>query len=178
MKITKIFSLIFLLALFLHNSFLAAQDAAATASVEEEFPKLGFVKNKGANIRAGDNINYESLCKLEKGDPIKIIGKRYSWYKIILPKKAHIYIKDDYVDLTEQKGIGIVNASRVNLRAGPDTKYSITGQVSKPQELNIVSETDGWYAIEPPKGTTGWINSSQIMYTLDSIGIGRDKEDK
>lgn len=143
----------------------------SSSSTQEELPRAGFVKNDGANVRAGDNINFESLCRLEKNDPVKITGKRYSWFEIMLPEKAHLYIKSDYVTFGPgQKGIGLVNALRVNLRSGPDTKYPVVGQVSNPEKINVLEEQDDWYKIIPPKGTTGWIHSSQLSFRLEEIG--------
>ena len=134
---------------------------------KEELPKIAFIRNDGANIRAGDNVNFESLCILEKDDPVKIVARRYSWFKIILPNKAHMYIKDSYVDLSpEEKTTGMVNAIHVNLRAGPDTKHSILAQASKPEILKILSEKNGWYQIMPTRGSCGWIHSSQIKFVI------------
>jgi uncharacterized protein YgiM (DUF1202 family) len=150
-------SLIVMLSLF------ALTTAYAQEEAKENFPKIGHVKNDGAAVRSGDNANFESLCVMSKSDSVKVIDKRYSWLKILLPRKAFLYINKDYVDLTsDEKGVGIVNASNVNLRAGAGTRYSIVGQVSKPEKISIVSEDNGWYKVEPPYGTTGWIHSDQI----------------
>ena len=171
MKLAKISTL--LVAMVLLSQGLCFSDT------KEGFPKIGFAKNSGSNVRAGDNINFETLCKLRKGDPVKIIDERYSWFKIILPKMAHIYIKNDFVNADLNEGTGEVNAARVNLRAGPDTRYSILGQVSKPQELVIVSEIDGWYEIEPPEGVAGWVHASQVTLEFVDINeVGRKKEEK
>lgn len=132
---------------------------------EEDYNKTAFTGNDGANVRAGDNMNFESLCQLESSTPLKVIGKRYSWFKVELPKEAHLYIKNDYVEMVSEKGHGFVNAMDVNLRAGPGTNYSILGQVSKPDKLTIISEINGWYEIEPPEGTAGWIHSSQVRFS-------------
>lgn len=164
MKLIRIVLLVFVLS-FLLNGISFANEA-------EVLEKNGFAKNDGSNVRAGDNVNFEILCELGKDEPIKVIGERYSWFKILLPKKAHIYIKNDYVDLSlENRETGTVNAIRVNLRAGPDTKYSILGQVSKPKELRIISEENGWYKIEPPNGVAGWIHSNQVTFSSESIAM-------
>ncbi|MBA3052928.1 MAG: SH3 domain-containing protein [Candidatus Omnitrophica bacterium] len=136
---------------------------------EKEISKIGFVKNDGANVRAGDNVNFTSLCNLEKGDPVKITGKRYSWYKVILPRKACVYIRKDFVGDVSEKGEAGVIAERVNLRAGADTKYAILGQISKPEKIHIVAEEAGWYKIFPPEGTSGWIHSSQLRFSIEGI---------
>ena len=163
MKFLKASIVIFSIFVFLYSICLSEEDI--------NFPEVGFVRNDGANVRAGYNINFESLCRLEKGDPVKIVGSEYSWFKILLPNTAHLYIKKDYVDMTSEKGVGVVNASRVNLRAGPETKYSILGQVSSPLKLDVLAEVDGWYEITPPKGTAGWINFSQVRFTLKEMRI-------
>ncbi|MFA5389369.1 MAG: SH3 domain-containing protein [Candidatus Omnitrophota bacterium] len=154
MKQLKILTAIFLLS-------------ALTAYAEEEtgksFPKTGYVKNDGSEVKAGDNVNFENLCVLSKSDIVKVVDKRYSWFKVLLPKKAFVYINKDFVDLTsDEKGIGIINGRNVNLRAGAGTRYSIVSQVSKPEKVSIVSEESGWYKIEPPYGATGWMHSSLL----------------
>lgn len=155
MKYARVSIAICILSLFVLNAY--------SEDTEEKFPKIGYVKNNGAIVRAGDNANFEALCSLEESDSVKITDKRYSWFRILLPRKAYLYISKDYVNLTsDEKGIGIVNATNVNLRAGPGTRYSILGQVSKPEKLYIISEENNWYKIEPPYGSTGWINASQV----------------
>lgn len=153
---------LFLLVLTL---MLSTSSFALSEDIQEVIPDTGYVVNDdGADIKAGDNINFETLCKLKKSAQVKIVDKRYSWYKIALPKEAYLYITKDYVDLTnDEKGTGIIKASRVNLRAGAGTKYSILGQLSRGDKIFIVSEDSGWYKIEPPYGITGWVNISQVI---------------
>lgn len=158
-----------LLSIFSLATYAVCFPAAALA-IEEDFPKIGYVKSETADIKAGDNANFETLCTLEKSETVKIIGKRYSWFKILLPKNAYLYIKKEYVDLSSEEGnVGIVNANSVNLRAGAGTRYSILGQVSKPDRLNIIAEEDDWYKIEPPYGSGGWVNSSHIDVSQEDV---------
>ncbi|MCX5687317.1 MAG: SH3 domain-containing protein [Candidatus Omnitrophica bacterium] len=146
--------------------------AYAQEEAKEKFPKVGYVKDDGAIVKAGDNENFETLCTLLKADSVKIIDRRYSWLKILLPRKAALYINSDYVTLTsDEKGIGIINAANVNLRAGAGTRYSIIGQISKPEKVSILSEDAGWYKVEPPYGIAGWIHSKQIDITTDKNEI-------
>ena len=167
-------SLIIMLSLF------ALTTAYAQEEAQEKFPKMGHIKNDGAVVKAGDNMNFENLCALSKSDSVNVIGRRYSWLKILLPKEAFLYVNKDYVDLTSnEKGIGVINAANVNLRAGAGTRYSIIGQISKPEQVSIISEDNGWYKIEPPYGTTGWINSDQITLAEESeIAVPEQKPEQ
>lgn len=135
--------------------------------MDEDSGKTVFIGSDGANVRAGDNINFESLCQLKEGDSVKVVGKRYSWVKIELPKAAHLYIKNDYVELASKGNEALVTVVDVNLRAGPGTNYPILGEISNPDKVTVISEVDGWYEIEPPHGATGWIHSSQIRPDLE-----------
>jgi len=170
MKLVRSFIVIFIVSLFTLTAY-------GQEDIKENFPKTGYIKDDEAIVRAGDNINFESLCILSKSDSVKVVDRRYSWFKILLPKKAFLYVNKDYVDLTaDEKGVGIVNASNVNLRAGAGTRYAVISQASKPEKVSIVSEDNGWYKIEPPYGTTGWILSSQITLAEENeINIPEQK---
>ena len=172
MRITKI-SIgvsIFLLSAFVLTAY--SEEIPA-----ENFPKTGYAKNDETMIKAGDNANFEDLCVLSKTDPVKVVEKRYSWLRVLLPKKAYLYISKDYVFLTsDEKGIGIVTASNVNLRAGAGTRYSVVSQISKPEKVFIISEDSGWYKIEPPYGATGWVNADQITLVEEAKTAVSDKK--
>lgn len=151
--------------------------AYAQEETREKFPKTGYIKSDETAVKAGDNVNFENLCVLSKADSVKVIDRRYSWLKILLPKKAFLYISKDYVDLTsDEKGVGIINASNVNIRAGAGTRYSIIGQISKPEKVSVISEDSGWYKIEPPYGSAGWVNSDQITLTEENEITAPDKK--
>ena len=171
-------SKIIFLSFIIMFSFLVSGACLAQEGYED-ISRIGFIKNDGANVRAGDNINFASLCKLEEGDPVKVIGKRYSWYKILLPEKAHVYIKGDFVEIVPDKKEAEINALNVNLRAGPGTKYAIVGQVSKPDKIHIVAEEeDAWYKITPPKNIAGWVHSSQLRFSAEEPAPEEKTKDK
>jgi len=173
MRYIKSFIVIFILSL-------AALTVYSEEEVKEKFPKAGYIKNDEAVVRAGDNINFEKLCYLSKSDSVQVTGRRYSWLKILLPKEAFLYINKDYVDLTSnEKGIGVINATNVNLRAGAGTRYAIVGQVSKPKQVSIISEDNGWYKIEPPYGIAGWIHSDQVTLIEEKeIAVSEQKPEQ
>ncbi len=132
------------------------------AQESERFPRIGFIKSDRTNIRAGDNLNFEVLCQVSKGEAIKVIERRYKWYKVLLPKSACAFVKKEYV--SSDNGIGIVNANNVNVRAKPGLNSTIIGQLNKEEKIKIKEEIEGWYKIEPSKNFTGWVHSDLITF--------------
>lgn len=50
-----------------------------------------------------------------------------------------------------------VNSTRLNIRGGPGLHFGIAGQVGHGQRLPVYGDRDGWYYIEQPNGTRGWV---------------------
>lgn len=148
--------------LFLICSFLLGLTLISYAQETERFPRIGFIKSDRTNIRAGDNLNFEVLCQVSKDEVVKVIEKRYEWYKVLLPKSACAFVKKEYV--SSDNGTGIVNANNVNVRAKPGVNFTIIGQLNKEEKVKIKEEIEGWYRIEPLKDFTGWIHSDLITF--------------
>ncbi len=147
---TIIFSL-----LMLHFCF------AAEAAVQ--YPFLGEIMREGVNVRAGQNINFEKLCTLKKGEEVVVADKSYQWYKVKLPLKAECYISKKYVKMLNQN-VGVVIASNVNLRAGAGVQFTSLGQLVKDNIVTIKNDTGDWYKIEPVEGAYGWIAEDYLAF--------------
>lgn len=55
--------------------------------------------------------------------------------------------------------MGIITASKLNVRKGPGTKYASVGVVSKGTEVRIWSEQNGWYEIDSNK----WVSAKYVQ---------------
>ncbi|QFU09576.1 Bacterial SH3 domain protein [Rhodobacteraceae bacterium THAF1] len=60
---------------------------------------------------------------------------------------------------SETSALAVINATRVNLRAGPSTANAVLDQATRNQQVQIVERTaDGWARIQVlDTGTTAWI---------------------
>jgi len=154
---TEIFSL------FLFFSFFSQ-----AGEVKEKFPFAGEITSDKVNVRAGQNINFERLCSLSKGEEVVIVDKSYDWYKIKLPESARCYIAERYVRLLSEN-IGVVSADRVNIRAGQGEGFSVIGQVNQGAKVKIRGEKEGWYEIQPPSGSYGWVNHRFVIFKSEEI---------
>lgn len=142
--------------------------SVATAFADEKFPFMAEVSSSGVNIRAGQHLNFEKLCRLNKGDQVIVVARSYSWYKIKLPLGSKSFISQNYVQLTDDK-TGTVSANRVNVRAGPDPNTTALGQLKKGAGVKILEKLPGWYRIEPVDETYGWVSDQYLTFKSNSI---------
>ncbi len=63
---------------------------------------------------------------------------------------------------SETAAPGIVTADNVNLRAEPNLRAEIVGQVHKDQPVEVIAMDGEWCAIVPPQGISGWISADYL----------------
>ena len=149
----------------LRYSFLILFFSLLTSFVaaEEKFPYLGQITSEGVNIRAGQSANFEKVGQLKAGEPVVVLEKSYSWYKIKLPATAKSYISAKYIKELD-KQTGEVTTDRVNVRGGASEQASIVGQADTGQYVRILEKLEGWYKIEPIDESYGWIKEGFLKY--------------
>ena len=140
-----------------------------TAVAEQEsFPFLAEVTADGVNVRAGQNANFERLCRLKKSDEVVVVGRDYNWYKIQLPSETEVYISDKYVRLLDYRQ-GELTVDHVNVRARSDVNATILGQLDKGVRLHIREKREGWYKIEPPANVCGWVSDQLLAFKSKDV---------
>lgn len=132
------------------------------ASEDIEFPFTGIISANNVNIRAGASTNFEILGQLNKMDKVRVEGRSYRWYKIILPEQAQCFINKDYIYRRGKEGI--VSADNVNIRAGRGTNYNVLGQLNSGDLVSILEEYESWFRIKPPENCIGWVHSDFVEY--------------
>ena len=142
------------------------------AYAEESYPYLAQAKADNVIVRAGQNLNFEILCHLKKGDEVVVLGESYEWFKIKLPIDANSYISSSYVkELWDN--MAEITANRVNVRADKDVKYSVIGQLSKGDKVLIKDRSQGWFKIEPPDQSYGWVRSEFLEFKSKEVPPAR-----
>ncbi|MCC3866849.1 SH3 domain-containing protein [Terrisporobacter mayombei] len=132
------------------------------------------------NVRTGSSTKYSIAGTVRKGTKLEYISTcSNGWYKVKY-KGSTRYVSNKYSKVksgstsTSTSKTVQVTASRVNIRSGAGTKYSIVGTVSKGTKLKYISRcSNGWYKVEY-KGKTRYITDeytkiSGSTTTSDSI---------
>jgi uncharacterized protein YraI len=141
---------------------------------QEFFPFLGEMKNSRVNVRSGPSENFERLCQLDQGDPVIVLERNFSWYKIRLPKQAKSFVSDKYVLVEGQEAL--VTASDVNVRAGAGIQYSIIGRVDKGQKLRVLDHGEQWYQVEPVESLYGYVAAGLVNFKSNDLAAYRDPQ--
>jgi len=131
-------------------------------------PRQGEVNGNDVYVRSGPSTNHYPILKLSAGKRVSIVGESGEWYEIMPPDGTFSYISGEYVDTADDKS-GVVNGNNVRVRAGsrlPDfsaLKYVVQTKLSQGAEVSILGrDADGFLRINPPAGTTAWINRAFV----------------
>ncbi len=63
--------------------------------------------------------------------------------------------------------MGVVTASKLNVRKGPSTKYSTIGSLYRNKNVTILDESNGWYKVNL-NGKEGWASKKYIKVNGNS----------
>ena len=147
-----------------------AQEAAVTTSSSEEagtlsFPYIAEITGDNVYVRSGPGTNFYYWDKLNKGDKVKVIGKQFSWARIVPPQGSFSWISMQYVVIDpDNPSIGTVTGDRVRVYAGSDfvkPLYSTTlqGKLDKGDKVKLLGEQmDDYYKITPPSFAYLWVS--------------------
>lgn len=152
----------------------------------------GQVKNVSSrlNVRAGAGTGHKVVTSFRNGQTFNIYGKENGWYKVdysLNGSTYYGYISGDYVKVLEEfnkpnppevekpsvpenggnqtttrEGQVIGISSRLNVRSGAGTNYSVVTTITNNTKLTINSESNGWYNITLSNGKTGYVSSKYV----------------
>ena len=147
-----------------------AQEAAVTTSGSDEagtlsFPYMAEITGDNVYVRSGPGTNFYDCGKLNEGDKVKVIGKQFSWARVVPPAGSFSWISMQYVSIdTDNPTFGTVTGDRVRVYAGSDTQrplYSTTlqGKLDKGDKVKLLGEQlDDYYKIAPPSFAYLWVS--------------------
>ena len=143
------------------------------------------------NIRSGAGTGYSVVGNLKAGQNINIYESKNGWHKVDYSVNSSTkfgYVSAKYIKIIENTGaitpvnpevpkppiesirsgkvVGI--SSRLNVRSGAGTNYSITTTVKNNTTLKINSEKSGWYNVTLPNGRSGYVSSKYVKVINNS----------
>lgn len=121
----------------------------------------GLITGNGVNVRSGPGLNYMAISSLNKDTRVEILEKSDDWYKIKADSlSGWVYaslIKIDEVDIRLK-----VIVDKANLRSGPGTSYSMSGQAAKDEVLTLVEVQGDWYKVKTSDGSVAFVRADLV----------------
>ncbi|BCO08687.1 hypothetical protein GF1_10630 [Desulfolithobacter dissulfuricans] len=129
---------------------------AAGSALAAEY--VSVVKD-GVNMRSGPDTKYEVLYELPAGYPLKVLGRKGKWLKVVDFEGSKGWIYSSLVDKTPH--VIVTVKTEANVRSGPGTKYKKIGSVAREVILKKVDQKGDWVKVSHPQ-LTGWIHKKLI----------------
>jgi len=159
-----------ILASFVSIGFAQQYGTASGGSREVDtssFPYTAEITGDDVYVRSGPGTNFYHCGKLNTGDRVKVVGKQFSWSRIVPPADSFSWISMQYVTInpTDPK-VGTVTGDNVRVYAGSDfvkPLYSTTlqGKLSKGEKVKLLGEQmDDYYKIAAPPFAYLWVSTS------------------
>jgi uncharacterized protein YgiM (DUF1202 family) len=145
-----------------------AAPGAATAAEQK-----AIVTADRVNVRGKASLNSEIVTQLREGEVITLLeeipvskpqgGEPSAWARIQLPANTPVWVFAPYIEPTE----GLVNVSRLNLRAGPGENYSVLGRIERGTAVKEIRVEKNWMEIEAPQGSYAFIATNFLKRLPD-----------
>jgi len=161
-------------AIIIVTSLLSVSFAQNTTSSSNEagtlsFPYMAEITGDNVYVRSGPGTNFYDCGKLNTGDKVKVIGKQFSWARIVPPLGSFSWISIQYVSIDPANPtIGTVTGDRVRVYAGSDhveplhSTY-LQGKLDRGDKVKLLGEQkDDYYKIAPLSFAYLWVS---INYT-------------
>ena len=121
----------------------------------------GIITASSLNARSGASTSYSIKFVLHKGDKVNIITSSNGCYKITTDNNKIGWVSSKYVEVQNTTTIKYVSASSLNMRKGPSTSYSVITTLTKGEEVEVISEENGWAKINH-NSKTGYVSSKYL----------------
>ncbi len=107
--------------------------------------------------RAGGGNRAEVVGQVNAGDELVAkSGLDSDWVEVEAPATASVWV---YGELVKE---GVVAATKVRIRGGPDIAWQPVGRVERGDKLTIRGRKGDWIEIAPPPGTSLWISRDYV----------------
>ncbi len=177
MRSYKILFIFVILACLVSIGF--AQQPGGSKEVDtSSFPYTAEITGDDVYVRSGPGTNFYYCGKLNTGDKVKVVGKQFSWSRIVPPAGSFSWISMQYVTInpTDPK-VGTVTGDNVRVYAGSDyvkPLYSTTlqGKLRKGEKVKPLGEQlDDYYKIAAPPFAYLWVSTNFTKAVPEPVKI-------
>lgn len=108
------------------------------------------------NLRAAGTLDAEVVGQVSETDVLMARTFEGEWVEVAVPAGIDLWVHRDFVQN------GIVQAKKLNVRAGPGINYTIVGRVNRGDALETRGTFGEWLKIGPPSACSLWVSSKLV----------------
>ncbi|MBW7988475.1 MAG: hypothetical protein FVQ84_00405 [Planctomycetes bacterium] len=160
----KLFVIIILTSL-VSIGFAQTATSSSGAAGTLSFPYMAEITGDNVYVRSGPGTNFYDCSKLSQGDKVKVIGKQFSWARIVPPPGSFSWISIQYVNIDSANStVGTVTGDRVRVYAGsehvnPLHSTYLQGKLNRGDTVKLLGEQkDDYYKIAPLSFAYLWVS--------------------
>lgn len=158
----RIVSLVLTIFLFIGISAVSA-DAAGGSQKQG----VAWITANSLRLRSQPNTTSATLAYAHNSEVVVLEEKIGDWYKVRYNLQTG-YMHSNYLNVIAKEnvelGYGQVNGSRVNIRSGAGTSYSVLTQAKAGDKAYIIGINNGWYKVIYGQ-SIGYIRSDYLDLT-------------
>ena len=128
------------------------------------------ISSGNLNVRRSASSSSAIVSSLKKHTFVALVSKSGLWWHVEYEKGKFGYVHGDYITTMSGKPMTVsISSGYLNVRSGPSTDYSKTGNLVKGETVIVLSQTGEWRRILYHGTKTGYVNS---VYLKDpSAGV-------
>ena len=141
------------------------------------------------NVRTGPGTSYPVISQVKMDDSLNVIAKDIDngWLKVQVKNSSTGWVSGKYVTIATNDTVNItskdvvvadgpaqVTVSKLNVRSGPGTNYSVISQVKKGDILAVIASvtSNDWLKIQFKDGYTGWVSGKYVtLPDLEALNL-------
>lgn len=144
-------------------------------------PKVATVRETGLQLRDGPGTNYISMSGLQSGTQLELLERYQDWFHVGIPGGADGWVKGEFLSIEQgiverlldaeelpdpnPAMIALIAENAVNLRKGPDSKYTKVGGVNAGLQVDLIGKYKDWFQIRLGDGSKAWVFSDFLNAT-------------
>jgi uncharacterized protein YgiM (DUF1202 family) len=128
-------------------------------------PYMAEITGDDLRVRSGPGTNFYRCSYLNNGDKVTIVGKQFSWARIVPPPGSFSWISMQYVSIdSDNPSSGTVTGDKVRVYAGSDHveplhSTTLQGKLDRGDKVKLLGEQmDDYYKIVPPSFAYLWVS--------------------
>jgi len=159
---------------YVYKTYVTIGTTSATPTPVVTSGSSGYIKATQVNFRTGPSTSYSSQGKLDKNTALTVTGTSGNWYQVTLSSSGKSgYVYKTYVTIGTTSvtptpvitngTAGYINASGVNFRTGPSTRYTSQGKLDKNTALTVTATSGNWYQVTlSSSGKSGYVYKTYV----------------